>query len=116
MPLGEMTRAPSPNIQTDVRPGTDGPPTPVSVGIFMVDLTEISDPNQTLTGDFAVVLTWTDPRLAHLEGCEISLDDIWSPSPFQFGPAVYEAPEKDCLIPDRHISRIGGQEKVGSQH
>jgi hypothetical protein len=45
----------------------------------MVDLTEISDPNQTLTGDFAVVLNWTDPRLAHLEGCEIPLDDIWSP-------------------------------------
>jgi len=67
------------NIQTGVRPGADGPPTRVSVGMFMVDLTEISDPNQSLTGDFAVVLNWTDPRLAHLEGCEISLDDIWSP-------------------------------------
>jgi hypothetical protein len=49
------------------------------VGIFMVDLTEISDPNQTLTGDFAVVLNWTDRRLEHLEGCEFPLDDIWSP-------------------------------------
>jgi hypothetical protein len=49
------------------------------VGIFMVDLTEVSDPNQTLTGDFAVALNWTDPRLAHLEDCEIPLDDIWSP-------------------------------------
>lgn len=66
-------------MQTDVRPGAAGPPTRVSVGVFMVDLTEISDPNQTLTGDFAVVLNWTDPRLAHLEGCEIPLDDIWSP-------------------------------------
>jgi len=67
------------NIRTDVRPDADGPPTQVSVGIFMVDLTEVSDPNQTLTGDFAVVLNWTDPRLEQLEGCEISLDDIWSP-------------------------------------
>ena len=68
-----------PDIRTDVRPGADGSPTQVSVGIFMVDLTGISDPDQTLTGDFAVVQTWTDPRLAHLEGCEIPLDDIWSP-------------------------------------
>ena len=67
------------NLRTDVRPGVGGPPTPVSVGMFMVDLTEISDPTQSLTGDFAVVLNWTDPRLAHLEGCEIALDDIWSP-------------------------------------
>ena len=67
------------SMQTGVRPGAAGPPTRVSVGMFMVDLTEISDPNQTLTGDFAVALNWTDPRLAHLEGCEISLDDIWSP-------------------------------------
>lgn len=66
-------------VRTDIRPGASGPPTRVSVGIFMVDLTEISDPNQTLTGDFAVVLNWTDPRLERLEGCEIPLDDIWSP-------------------------------------
>jgi hypothetical protein len=66
-------------MQTDVRPEAGGPPTRVSVGIFMVDLTEVSDPNQTLTGDFAVVLNWTDPRLEHLEGREIPLDDIWSP-------------------------------------
>ena len=67
------------NMQTDVRPDEGGPPTQVSVGIYMNDLTEISDPNQTLTGDFGVALTWTDTRLGHLEGCEISLDDIWSP-------------------------------------
>ena len=34
-------------VRTDIRPGASGPPTRVSVGIFMVDLTEISDPNQT---------------------------------------------------------------------
>lgn len=67
------------NMQTDLRPSAGGPPTQVSVGIFMNDLTEISDPNQTLTGDFGVALNWTDTRLGHLEGCEISLDDIWSP-------------------------------------
>ena len=44
------------NLQTDVRPNADGAPTKVSVGMYMVDLTEISDPNQTLSGDFAVIL------------------------------------------------------------
>jgi hypothetical protein len=68
-----------PNVRTDVRPDADGPPTKVSVGILMVDLMEINDVKQTLTGDFAVVLSWKDPRLAHLKGCEIPLDDIWSP-------------------------------------
>ena len=69
----------APNIRADVRPNAGGPPTEVSVGNSMNDLLEINDPNQTLTGDFGVELTWTDPRLAHLEGCKISLDDIWSP-------------------------------------
>lgn len=68
-----------PDIRTDERPGAGGPPTTVSVGIRMADLTEINDVSQTMTGDFAVFLNWTDPRLARLEGCQVSLDDIWSP-------------------------------------
>jgi hypothetical protein len=68
-----------PDMRTDERPGAGGPPIKVSVGLRMVDLTNINDVNQTLTGDFAVFLTWTDPRLAHLKGCKVSLDDIWSP-------------------------------------
>jgi len=69
----------APKFQTDVRPNADGPPIKVSLGIRLIDLMEINDVSQTMTGDFGVLLTWTDPRLAHLEGCEISLDDIWSP-------------------------------------
>ncbi len=69
----------APDVRTDVRPDAGGPPTKVAVGIRMIDLQEISDVRQTLTGDFAVILSWTDPRLAHLDGCEISMDDIWSP-------------------------------------
>ncbi len=69
----------APNVRTDVRPNAEGPPTEVSVGVRMVDLTEINDVAQTLTGDFVVVLAWKDARLSYLEGCEISLDDIWSP-------------------------------------
>ena len=69
----------APNVRTDVRPNAKGPPTEVFVGVHMFDLTGINDVAQTLTGDFLVVLSWVDARLSHLEGCEISLDDIWSP-------------------------------------
>ena len=67
------------DVQADVRPDAGGPPTKVTVGIRIMDLMGISDVSQTLTGDFAVMLTWTDPRLAHLQGCQIALDTIWSP-------------------------------------
>ena len=73
-----------PNLRTDVRPDAEGPPVRISVGIRMLDLAAVSDINQTLTGDFAVVQSWTDPRLTHLEGCEISINDIWTPE-LQFG-------------------------------
>ena len=53
-----------PGMRTYERPGAGGPPTEVSVGIRMVDLTDINDVSQTLTGDFAVFLGWTDPRLS----------------------------------------------------
>jgi hypothetical protein len=70
---------PAPNVRTDVRPNAGGPPTTVSVGIRVIDLMEINDIDQMLTGDLAVRLRWIDPRLTHLAGCEVPLDDIWSP-------------------------------------
>jgi hypothetical protein len=45
----------------------------------MIDLMEINDVNQTLTGDFGVILSWVDPRLGQLEGFEVPVADIWSP-------------------------------------
>jgi hypothetical protein len=69
-----------PAMRTDLRPGEGGPPTEVLAGIRMVDLTGIDDVSQTLTGDFAVFQSWTDPRLAGLQGCEVPLSAIWTPS------------------------------------
>lgn len=68
-----------PGLRTDERPDAAGSPTEVSVGIRLVDLTDIDDVKQALTGDFAVFQSWTDPRLAKLKGCEIALEDIWNP-------------------------------------
>ena len=69
----------NPNVRTDIRPNADGPPTRVSVGMYMIDLMEINDINQTLTGDFALIQKWVDPRLSKLEGCGIPISEIWSP-------------------------------------
>ena len=69
----------APNIRTDVRPHADGPPVEVTIRTFLFDVMQISDIEQTLTGDIAVVASWVDPRLSHLDGCEIRLEDVWSP-------------------------------------
>ncbi len=79
-PKAEAEACRDPNMQIDMRPNAGGPATVISVGLRMIDLTEIDDVNQTLTGDFAVLLNWTDARLSQLQGCEISLDKVWSPS------------------------------------
>lgn len=71
---------PTPNVRTDVRPDPDGPPTKISVGLRLIDLIGIDDVSQTLTGDIAIQLTWTDPRLEDLAGCKIELADIWDPN------------------------------------
>jgi hypothetical protein len=68
-----------PELRTDIRPGDGGPPTEVKVGIRMVDLTQISDVDQTLTANMALSLVWKDPRLADLKDCRIALEKIWSP-------------------------------------
>ena len=70
---------PPPKLRTDIRPNAGGPPTEVSVGVRIIDLREINDVDQTLTVDIGVLRTWTDARLAHLEGCELSLEDVWYP-------------------------------------
>ena len=75
----EDNPCPAPIVRTDVRPNSNGPPTEVSVGIHMFDLTEINDVAQSLTGDFVVVTSWKDARLSNLQGCAISLEDVWSP-------------------------------------
>ncbi len=68
-----------PAMRTDDRPGEGGPATEVLVGIRMVDLTDIDDVSQTLTGDFAVFQSWIDPRLDGLESCEVPIGSIWTP-------------------------------------
>ena len=63
------------------RPAAGAGPTQVSVGIWIVDITNIDSAQQNFTADLSVVLRWKDPRLAHT-GTGVAfyaLDQIWTP-------------------------------------
>jgi len=63
------------------RPAVEAGPTQVSVGIWMVDITNIDSAQQNFTADIAVVLRWKDARLAHTGTgvAHYALDQIWTP-------------------------------------
>ena len=61
------------------RPDADGPPTRVSVGVRLLDVTKIEDVNELVTLDLVVVRQWRDSRLASLAGCELEIAKIWTP-------------------------------------
>lgn len=68
------------NHRIDVRPEPDGPPTEVTVGMRIMDITEINDVDQTISVDLAIKLAWTDPRLAQFAGCRLDVEEIWFPT------------------------------------
>jgi hypothetical protein len=63
------------------RPGSGNAPTQVSVGIWIVDISNIDSAQQTFTADIAIVLCWKDARLAHTGkgAVHYALDQIWTP-------------------------------------
>lgn len=64
---------------TDERPEPADRPTVVEVGLSIIDVTAIEDTSQSITADFAVSLSWTDPRLIGFEGCRFDLNEVWAP-------------------------------------
>ncbi len=68
-----------PQLRVDERPGSDDKPTEVKVGLFLIDVTTISDVDQTIRVDFWLQQNWTDDRLVNFEGCEFRLDEVWTP-------------------------------------
>jgi hypothetical protein len=68
-----------------IRPNADGPPTSVVLGIYLLDIDEISDVSQRFTVDMMISVNWQDPRLALPEAERtghkrlMSLDEIWTP-------------------------------------
>jgi hypothetical protein len=63
------------------RPGPKGQPTTVHVGIFVFDVTDVDDVEQTFTADVIVHLRWSDPRLAAEadESRTLDLAEVWHP-------------------------------------
>ena len=74
----------SPSVTT--RPDPEGVATPVSIGLFLIDIAEIDDVAQTFKGDVFATLTWQDPRLALPPGARdradrvVPLSEIWNPA------------------------------------
>src|SRR6476646_4553968 len=63
------------------RPQAEPGPTRISVGIWMVDITNIDSAQQNFTAEVAVVLRWRDPRLAHTGNGVVRypLEQVWHP-------------------------------------
>src|SRR6476661_5922682 len=63
------------------RPQAEPGPTRVSVGIWMVDITNINSAGQNFTAEVAVVLRWRDPRLTHTGNgiVRYPLEQVWHP-------------------------------------
>lgn len=74
-----------PNSVVRTRPDADGPPTEVSIGVFIFDLFGVDETTQSFELDFVVIQTWLDPRLSvnalgsSLADCRLTIDDIWNP-------------------------------------
>jgi len=65
------------------RPDPPGTATPVSVGIFILDVTGIDDSNQTFNADVIGTVKWRDERLRLPDGASdriVPLTSIWHPS------------------------------------
>jgi Neurotransmitter-gated ion-channel ligand binding domain len=79
MPL-QLVRSAEPPALIE-RPASGNGPTEVSVGIWMVDITNIDSAQQNFTADIAIVLRWKDARLAHTGRGVVhyALDQIWTP-------------------------------------
>ena len=59
------------------RPDPAGTPTKVKVGIYVIDISKIEGADQAMVVDFAVRLTWKDPRVAGPR--VVGIDEVWAP-------------------------------------
>ncbi|KPK09120.1 MAG: hypothetical protein AMS20_01015 [Gemmatimonas sp. SG8_28] len=97
---------------TLTRPDPDGAPTPVRVGMYVVDIEQIENARQQFVVDFVVDLIWRDPRLAGAPGRR-SLHEVWHPQASLFNQRGIETllPEVVAVEPDgsvRYLQRYYG--------
>jgi hypothetical protein len=99
------------------RPASGNGPTQVSVGIWIVDISDIDSAKQNFTADLAIVLRWKDARLAHTGTglAYYTLDQIWTPRVAianETSSVVRKLPESAEVEPDGTV--LFRQRYVGS--
>jgi hypothetical protein len=70
-----------PEAAEQSRPGAEQGPTAVSVAVYLLDIPDIDDADQSFIADVFLRFTWEDPRLVHARQapCIVSLDEVWHP-------------------------------------
>ena len=83
--------------------GNDGP-TKVSVSLYIIDIEDIDDKDQSFTADVIVRLKWDDQRLAGTKGT-IPLNAIWNPNIqiFNLRDVDERFPEKVSVLDDGNV-------------
>ena len=76
------------DYQPSTRPDPSGTPTEITVGLLLIDLTTISDVDQTVALDALLSLQWTDHRLDAAAGCRYDYLAIWTPGIQLFNSAT----------------------------
>jgi len=77
---------PSPEHYSPTRPDPPGTPTIVGLGLFLNDISNLSDVDQTLDTDVYLVKRWLDPRLANpargeeAAACPAPAGEFWMPA------------------------------------
>jgi hypothetical protein len=99
------------------RPVSGNGPTQISVGIWIVDISNIDSAQQTFTADIAIVLRWKDARLAHTGTGVVNyaLGQIWTPRvgiANETSSVVRKLPESAEVEPDGTV--LYRQRYVGS--
>jgi hypothetical protein len=99
-----VVAANEPGASPATRPEPEGQATRVSLGVFIVDVSEIDDAKQTFKADVYLTLRWKDPRLASPEAPRnLPLANVWHP-----GLQVINRRSLDHLLPEVvSVDRLG---------
>lgn len=101
--LSQVSPAP---IDLAERPSVNGEPTVLDVGVFIMDIDEISDVNQRFRTDLFLVVRWQDSRLAlpitKREGKErfMALNELWTPRLLLFNDRGMEPQLREGALVD----------------
>jgi len=102
------------------RPDPEGVPTKVWVGIYMMDVSDISDVDRYVAVDMIINLKWRDPRLADSPKKagqtfrRFKLEEVWTPDVIMLNSNQLSKRQKDVVIVDAegtvsYTQRVAGE-------